>query len=111
MTINEYQRAALKTANPDLSNLELLENGIMGLNGEAGECIDIIKKFKFQGHPLNQEHIAKELGDIAWYLAIAAEALGYDLEHIMQMNLDKLKKRYPKGFDSDRSLNRDKNDI
>ena len=111
MLVNDYQRAALKTANPNLSNFGLLENGIMGLNGEAGECIDIIKKHRFQGHPLNQEHIAKELGDIAWYLAISAEALGYDLEHIFQMNLDKLAKRYPEGFDSERSLHREKNDI
>jgi NTP pyrophosphatase (non-canonical NTP hydrolase) len=78
----------------------------MGLNGEAGECIDLIKKHLFQGHTLNEEHIAKELGDIAWYLAISADAIGYDLETIFQMNINKLKDRYPDGFDSELSINR-----
>jgi NTP pyrophosphatase (non-canonical NTP hydrolase) len=106
MTINEYQVAALRTANPALTQMERLQNGIMGLNGEAGECIDLIKKHLFQGHTLNEEYIAKELGDIAWYLAISADAIGYDLETIFQMNINKLKDRYPDGFDSELSINR-----
>ena len=88
-----------------------LQNGLMGLNGEAGECIDLIKKHLFQGHKLNEEHVAKELGDIAWYLAISADAIGYDLETIFQMNIDKLKTRYPEGFDADLSVHRKINDI
>lgn len=111
MKINEYQKAALRTKNNDLNNNELLQNGIMGLNGEAGECIDLIKKYLFQGHELDIEHIAKELGDVAWYLAVSAYAIGYDLETIFQMNVDKLKGRYPKGFDSDMSLHRKDKDI
>lgn len=111
MTINEYQKNALRTANKSLSAFQQLENGIMGLNGEAGECIDILKKHLFQGHELDKEHIAKELGDIAWYLALSAEAIGYDLETIMQMNVNKLRVRYPDGFDSEHSLHRAKNDI
>ncbi len=111
MTINEYQVAALRTTNPALTQMEQLQNGIMGLNGEAGECIDLIKKHLFQCHTLNKEHIAKELGDIAWYLAISADAIGYDLETIFQMNIDKLKARYPDGFNSELSINRKKDDI
>ena len=111
MTINEYQVAALRTANPALTQMEQLQNGIMGLNGEAGECIDLIKKHLFQGHTLNKEHIAKELGDIAWYLAISADAIGYNLETIFQMNINKLKDRYPDGFDSELSINRKTDDI
>ena len=111
MTINEYQVAALRTANHALTQMEQLQNGLMGLNGEAGECIDLIKKHLFQGHTLNKEHIAKELGDIAWYLAISADAIGYDLETIFQMNINKLKDRYPDGFDSELSINRKINDI
>lgn len=111
MTINEYQVAALRTTNPALTKMEQLQNGVMGLNGEAGECIDLIKKHLFQCHTLNREHIAKELGDIAWYLAISADAIGYDLETIFQMNIDKLKARYPDGFDSELSINRKTDDI
>lgn len=111
MTINEYQKEALRTAPNDRFPDELLLNGLMGLNGEAGECIDIFKKFLFQGHKFDPEHIAKELGDVAWYLAVSAHAIGYDLETILQMNIDKLRYRYPDGFDIDRSLHRNKNDI
>jgi NTP pyrophosphatase (non-canonical NTP hydrolase) len=83
----------------------------MGLNGEAGEAIDILKKHLFQGHELDTEHMAKELGDVAWYLAVSANAIGYDLETIMQMNVDKLKARYPYGFDAEHSLHRNQDDI
>lgn len=111
MTINEYHDCALRTANKMLTPLEQLENGLMGLNGEAGEAIDILKKHLFQGHSLDKEHIAKELGDVAWYLAVAADAIGLDLETVLQMNVNKLRGRYPAGFDAERSLNRKENDI
>ena len=73
--------------------------------------MDILKKFLFQGHSLDENHLAKELGDVAWYLAVSADALGYGLEDIFQMNIDKLKARYPDGFDADRSINRAEDDI
>lgn len=111
MTINEYQQAALRTANKSLTAIEQLTNGLMGLNGEAGEAIDILKKHLFQGHELDSEHMAKELGDVAWYLAVSANAIGYDLETVMQMNVEKLKARYPDGFDAEHSLHRNKGDI
>lgn len=111
MTINEYQENALRTVNKSLSTFQQLKNGIMGLNGEAGECIDILKKHLFQGHAFNAEHMAKELGDVAWYLAVSANVIGYDLDTIMQMNVDKLKARYPDGFDTEHSLHRQKDDI
>ena len=111
MTINEYQKAALRTANPRLTLTMQLENGLMGLCGEAGEAMDILKKFLFQGHILDKEHMAKELGDIAWYLALAAHGLGYDLETILKMNIDKLMARYPEGFDRELSLHRKTGDI
>lgn len=111
MTINEYQKAAIRTANPELTNFEQLIDGLMGLNGEAGECIDILKKHLYQDHELDREHLAKELGDVAWYLALCAYGLGYTLEQIFQMNIDKLKIRYPHGFDSEHSKNRGKSDV
>lgn len=103
MTINEYQKAAYRTANQSLTDSQQLQNGLMGLNGESGECIDILKKHLFQGHDLDKYHIAKELGDVAWYLAVSAQALGFDLETILQMNVEKLKARYPYGFDAGHS--------
>ena len=106
MTINEYQKLAMTTLNPELSKKDVLINGVMGLCGESGEAIDIVKKWLAQGHALDKEKLAKELGDICWYLAETATALGYDLEDIMAANIEKLKKRYPEGFDTARSVNR-----
>ena len=112
MTINEYQTAALRTAQTDkLLAIDLLINSALGLCGESGEVSDLVKKHRFQGHDLDFGHIAKELGDIAWYLAVGAYAIGYDLETILQMNVDKLKARYPDGFSADRSLHRAENDV
>ena len=111
LTANEYQMKALRTANRKLNDKELLLDGLMGLNGEAGEAIDLLKKHLFQGHPLDEEHLAKELGDVAWYLAETSYALGYSLETIFRMNLLKLAERYPEGFSSDRSLDRKEGDI
>ena len=110
MEINEYQRLALRTAN-NLGNDELLLNGVLGLTGESGEVADLVKKNLFQGHELDKEHLAKELGDICWYIAITSESIGYDLETVMKMNIDKLKSRYPSGFDVNKSLNRSDSDL
>lgn len=101
----------LKNAIENEVQTNRLINGLMGLNGEAGEAIDILKKHLFQGHDLDREHLAKELGDVAWYLAVSADALGYSLEKVMQMNLDKLRARYPDGFETERSANRKDEDV
>lgn len=106
MTINEYQKLAMTTLNPELSEKDVLINGVMGLCGESGEAIDIVKKWLAQGHELDREKLAKELGDICWYLAETATALGLSLEDIMAANIEKLRKRYPEGFDSLSSINR-----
>lgn len=111
MKVNEYQELAVTTLNPELSRRDVLINSVMGLCGESGEAIDIVKKWMAQGHELDKEHLAKELGDIAWYLAEAATALEIPLENIFQSNIDKLKKRYPEGFEVKRSLIRLKGDI
>lgn len=108
MTINDYQKEALRTANTEkLSDKELLTNGVLGLTGESGECADIVKKHLFQGHELDSEKLANELGDVAWYLAVASYAIGYSLEAVLQMNVDKLRKRYPDGFSAERSIHRE----
>ena len=112
MTINEYQTAALRTAQTEeLAHIELVMNAALGLCGESGEVADLVKKYHFQGHNLDLDHVAKELGDIAWYLAVGAYAIGLDLESIFRMNIEKLKARYPDGFSTDRSLHRAENDV
>ena len=106
MKINEYQQLAMTTLNKNLSKKDVLINGVMGLCGESGEVIDIVKKHLAQGHDLDKEKIIKELGDVAWYLAEVAYALDVDLETVLKLNIEKLKKRYPEGFDSNKSINR-----
>ena len=106
MTINEYQELAMKTLNPGLSRKDVLINGVMGLCGESGEAIDIVKKHLAQGHELDREALVKELGDVAWYLAETAYALDVKLEDVLKGNIEKLKKRYPDGFDQEKSINR-----
>lgn len=103
MTPNEYQDLAMRTAGND----DLVTNGILGLNGEAGELADLLKKCLFQGHEFDYDKVIEELGDVLWYCAILAEGMCIDLEDVMKMNIDKLKKRYPEGFSSERSINRD----
>ncbi len=106
MTVNEYQKLAMTTLNRELDKKDILINGVMGLCGESGEAIDIVKKHLAQGHPLDKEHLIKELGDIAWYIAETATALDVELEDVFAINIEKLKKRYPEGFDKEKSVNR-----
>jgi len=106
MTINEYQKLAMTTLNPALDKRDVLINGVMGLCGEAGEAIDIVKKHLAQGHELDREKLIKELGDVAWYLAETAYALGVPLEDVLIRNIDKLRARYPQGFEAKRSIER-----
>ena len=107
MTINEYQKLAMTTLNKELSNEQALLNGCMGLCGESGEVIDLLKKHLSQGHDLNKEKMIEEIGDVTWYIAEIAYALNVDLETVLTKNIEKLKKRYPEGFSVERSLNRE----
>lgn len=83
-----------------------LLNGALGLTGEAGEVADVIKKHIFHGHPLDVIDLEKELGDVCWYLALLADTLALDLNHIMTRNVNKLRDRYPEGFSESASINR-----
>ena len=106
MEINEYQKLAMRTLNPEIDKKELILNASMGLCGESGEIIDLVKKHLFQGHDLDDEKLIKELGDVAWYLAEAATALNVNLSEILEKNIKKLENRFPDGFNSNRSINR-----
>ena len=106
MDANRYQLLAYRTANQNLNQFDQLRNAAYGLNGEAGEVIDLLKKHEFQGHELSQDKLIKELGDILWYLALACTSLGIVLTDVMEQNIAKLQERYPDGFDADKSINR-----
>ena len=106
MTGAEYQKLAMRTAS-DLDTYGLILNGVMGLNGEAGECIDVVKKHLFQGHELDKEKLIDELSDVLWYAAITSEGLGVTLDDVMRHNVEKLQKRYPNGFSAERSIHRE----
>jgi NTP pyrophosphatase (non-canonical NTP hydrolase) len=110
--LNDYQAAARRTRadSPIVRTLWQSEQGILvaalGLAGEAGEFADHVKKWLAQGHDLDYAQLDKEAGDILWYLARYADARGTQLSTLAQMNIDKLRERYPDGFTTDRSLNR-----
>ena len=105
MEMNEYQIAADRTSG-DLSKENKIRNGCYGMCGEAGECIDILKKHEFQGHDFDREALLDEVSDVLWYVAQTATGLGVTLEAVAQHNIDKLRNRYPDGFDAQRSIHR-----
>jgi len=107
--MNLYQIATGRTDN-HTSGQEALANFGLGIGGEAGEVQDIIKKHLFHGHPLDKDKIRGELGDVLWYIARIAEWSGITLDEVAQGNIDKLKRRYPEGFDKEKSINREENE-
>ena len=106
MNPNEYQKLAMTTLNKDLSKKDILINGVMGLCGESGEVIDLVKKHLHQGHELNKEKIIDELGDVCWYIAEISYVLDVPFEEVLSKNIEKLKKRFPNGFEVEKSINR-----
>ena len=107
MTLNEYMELAQRTSRKDISPDDHLFNGILGLAGETGECADLVKKCFFQDGRDIREDLKDELGDVMWYVAEAAAAIGVTLEDVARHNVEKLKKRYPEGFEAERSLHRE----
>ena len=107
-TFTQYQKAALRTANRGAwrSENDQLNNAALGLSGEGGEVADIVKKFLYQGHDLEKDKLKDEAGDVLWYLALLADALGLTLEQIAERNIEKLEKRYPVAFAAELSWNR-----
>jgi NTP pyrophosphatase (non-canonical NTP hydrolase) len=106
MTTKEYQELVSRTMNGDLTYTERLSMLCMGLSGESGELIDAFKKNLYHGHAISFDYVQKEIGDILWYIASLCNEFNFDMGDIMQKNIDKLKKRYPEGFDAEKSINR-----
>lgn len=102
-SFNEYQYLASRTAK---KGIKLSTLGL-GVAGESGEIADYIKKVDDQGHELDKDVMAKEIGDVLWYLAALCDYIGISFNEVAAMNIDKLKKRYPEGFSSERSINRE----
>lgn len=96
-------------------NIERLLTGAVGLSAEAGELMEIVKKLIFQGKPVNEEtifHMKRELGDVMWYIMQVLMALNVDITEVVEMNVEKLAKRYPNGeFDVYYSENRQEGDL
>jgi NTP pyrophosphatase (non-canonical NTP hydrolase) len=107
MDITEYQQYAERTANKSDNISWRLANFGMGLAGEAGEVCDYLKKVVFHGHELDRQKLCDELGDVLWYIATLATTAGLSLREVAWENVNKLKNRYPEGFDSQRSINRE----
>ena len=108
MNFMEYQMLAERTANRGAQDTpeSRFVNFAFGLAGEAGEVIDSLKKHLFHGHPLDRERLKLELGDVLWYIATITTTAGMTLEDVAIANIEKLKARYPDGFDSEKSINR-----
>lgn len=135
MNANKYQKLAMRTNDgkasdrligkiqeydmkfsSEQSNKESVDiggifNACLGLSGEVGEFNDMIKKWVFHEKELDMEHAKKEAGDILWYVVMLCESFGWNMEEIMQMNVDKLKARYPEGFDVERANHRAEGDV
>ena len=106
ISFNEYQKEAYKLISEE-GKKDMVTNGVLGLAGESGECCDIVKKYKYQGHELDKEHLKDELGDVLWYIAETASGLNIALEEIALYNLNKLHKRYHGDkFSKEDSINR-----
>ena len=110
MTLEDYKNDCLRTLPKNLYRGEQLLQGLVGATTEAAEALDIQKKVLYHGHPFEREYLLSELGDAMFYITIAADALDSSIEEIIQMNVEKRRKRYPNGFEPSRSLNRAEGD-
>lgn len=109
MTGNEYQKLAARTISGSMSDSDRIYHALFGMASEVGEIHGIHQKV-FQGHPLSVEQLKKELGDVLWFVAEFCTAAGWELEDVMAGNIDKLRKRYPEGFEEEKSRNRAEGD-
>ena len=107
MNLKEYQIKSMRTLNNELSHEQLISNMIMGIVGETGEVVDIVKKAFYQGHELDMKHIEEETGDVMFYIVNLCNLLNLNLEEVIEKNYNKLLKRYPEGFSEERSVNRE----
>ena len=126
MTGNEYQSLAMRTNDGksterlgyhtdsklnEVDDFGGVINGCLGLAGESGEVLDIIKKWVFHEKELDKDHLKKEIGDVMWYVAMLCESFDFNIDEILKINVCKLKSRYPDGFDTEKSNRRMPGDV
>lgn len=111
--LNKINNLKIGNRGEDTPEIELggVLNAALGLSGEVGELNDMLKKWIFHEKQLDVEHLKREIGDIYWYLALMCDSFGFNLDEIMQINVDKLKVRYPEGFDTYRANHRQAGDV
>lgn len=109
MNGTEYQTLAGRTINKNLTNDELRQHALHGMASEVGEIHSIFQK-SFQGHTILNTKVIDEVGDLLWFIAEFCTSYGWTLETVMALNIEKLKRRYPGGFDPERSIHRDEDD-
>ena len=105
MNTEEYAKEVHRTCSIE-DRRELLTLTALGIAGEAGEVVDIIKKVLYHAHELDSSALCKEVGDLLWYMTLLCETAGLTLDDVMQANVEKLRQRYPDGFDAQRSQQR-----
>ena len=105
LTFKEYQMQARRTQNQELTPRERLEHSLWGLSSEVGEICGIHQK-THQGHPLDAVALRKEVGDAMWFIGELCDVYGFDMGAIAEENIAKLRRRFPEGFSTDKSLHR-----
>lgn len=106
ITMNSYQQLARRTQNRELAPDYRIEHATWGLAAEVGEVLGIFQKTR-QGHGLAVERVIDELGDVLWFAAELCDCLGLTMGQVANLNIEKLKRRYPDGFSEERSVHRD----
>jgi len=109
-SLDDYQKDAARTIPTPNEPGAMKNHALFGLCSEVGELHGLYQKL-YQGHKFDKDHAKKELGDILWMVAEYATAMGWSLEDVAKTNIEKLQKRYPDGFDSDKSLHREEGDV
>lgn len=107
MEIKQYEQECKRTFDVHADTIENINHAVHGIGGESGEIIEYVKKWRYNGHDFDSYVVAEELGDLLWYIVLMSNAVGFSLEEVMEMNVRKRNKRYPEGFDTERSINRD----
>ena len=110
MRFDEYQKLAARTINRELTPSEKCLHALHLMAAECGEIHGLFQK-AYQGHDFEDFHLMKEVGDLLWGMAELCEVFGWSLGDVAEMNIEKLKARYPAGFEAERSLHREKGDI
>ena len=105
LSVEEYQALAARTIDKGMNNEQMLLHALHGMSSEIGEIHGIYQK-RYQGHKIGADRVREETGDLLWFVAEFCTANGWNMAEIMSENIEKLKNRYPDGFEPERSVHR-----